>query len=91
MVSLLLQAMQADSPVKGRCSFSLKYKRGVLNSINNLMLWGYSHGYYKTWRRTVAKADSLRKDKAVHSFTINGEVRKLHRDAPLDLETYRTP
>jgi hypothetical protein len=92
--------MQADSPVKGRRSFSLKYKRGVLNSINDLMLQGYSlrraaeelkipHGYYKTWRRTVAKADSLRKDEAVHPFTINGEVRKLHPGRPTGLGDFQ--
>ena len=62
--------MLAEVPVKGRWSFLLKYKRCVLNSINDLMLLGYTlrkaaeevnipHGYYRTWRRTVAKAYSL--------------------------------
>jgi hypothetical protein len=43
MVSVSLVAVQADNPVKGRRSFLLKYKRGVLNSINNLMLLGYAY------------------------------------------------
>ena len=92
-LSLVLQGSQAVNLAKGRRSFSLKYKRGVLNSINDLMLQGYSlrnaakklsipHGYYKAWRKTVAKADSLRKDEAVPPFNINGEVRKLHPGRP---------
>ena len=96
MVSVSLEAVQADKPVKGRRSFSLKYKRGVLNSINDLMLLGYSlrkaaeevnipHGYYKTWRRTVAKADCLRKNDIVRPFTIHGEVCKLHPRRPTGL------
>ena len=96
MISLSLEVMQADNPVKGRQSFLLKYKRGVLNSINDLMLLGYSlrkaaeevnipHGYYKTWRRTVAKADCLRKNEIICPFAIHGEVRKLHPGCPIGL------
>jgi hypothetical protein len=96
MVSVSLKAVQADNPVKGRRSFLLKYKRGVLNSINDLMLLGYSlrkaaeevkipHGYYKTWRRTVAKVECLRKNEIVRPFAFHGEVRKLQPGCPAGL------
>ena len=96
MVSVSLEAVQADNPVKGRRSFSLMYKQEVLNSINDLMLLGYSlrnaaeevnipHGYYKTWRRTVAKVDCLRKNEIVRPFAIHGEVCKLHPGCPTGL------
>ena len=37
----------------------------------------------------VAKADSLRKDEAVHPFTINGEVCKLHPGRPTGLGDFQ--
>jgi hypothetical protein len=43
------------------------------------------HGYYKTWRRTVAKTDCLRKNEIVRPFAIHGEVRKLHPGCPTGL------
>ena len=96
MVSAKYETMLAEVPVKGRRSFSLKYKRCVLNSINDLMLLGYTlrkaaeevnipHGYYRTWRRTVAKADSLKTNEIVPPFAIHGEIRKLHPGRPSGL------
>jgi hypothetical protein len=89
------------SPVKGRRSFSLKYKRLVLNAINDLMLLGYSlrkaaeevnipHGYYRNWRRTLAKVDRLKTKETVVPFTITGESRKVHPGRPVEYLPLKT-
>jgi hypothetical protein len=43
------------------------------------------HGYYRTWRRTVAKADGLKTNKIVPPFAIHGEIRKLPPGRPSGL------
>ena len=96
MVSVSYKAMLAEAPIKGRWSFLLKYKRCVLNAINDLMLLGYTlrkateevnipHGYYRTWRRPVVKADGQKTNKIVPPFAIHGEICKLHPRRPSGL------
>ena len=84
--------------LKGRRTFTLKYKRYALNAINDLMLLGYSlreaaecqnipHYYYKAWRKTVAKVDQMASKQAVVPFRFNGESRKIHPGRPSGLAT----
>ena len=79
----------SDKPVKARKSYSIKYKRQVINSINDLILHGHTvriasdklrllHWYYKCWRKTVYNVDKMIASKDIVPYNVNGDSRKLH-------------
>jgi len=82
-------ATPVENPVKGRKSFSIKYKRQVLSSSNELMLLGHTlrnaaeklnvhHSYLLRYMKTVAKVDKLTANQTVIPFKIHGESCKIH-------------
>ena len=89
MVSIAIATVLADKQARTRRSFSMKFKRQALNSINDMMLHGHSvrtasnalnlpHFYYKKWRKTVSHADRLISANAAVPSGITGDTRKVH-------------
>jgi hypothetical protein len=90
----------AEKQAQARRSFSIKYKRQAINTINNFMLHGHTictasnafnlpHWYYRRWRKAVMKVDQLASADTVVPSGITGDTRKVHPSRQSQLAPFK--